>query len=185
MTPTVALNSGGGATGRFGADTTYSGGSTDSTGAAIDTSEALSPAPQAVYQSRRYGTFSYTITGLTPGAAYRVRLHFADYLKTGPGQRRFTVAINGTPVLTNFDIIVAAGAPKPGVAGTTALTTTMGYDPDGNTLAQTVQTRDPSGNVQTFIAFGYDASGNPMSISDPVALADPSSVGYQRFATNH
>jgi YD repeat-containing protein len=61
----------------------------------------------------------------------------------------------------------------------------MGYDPDGNTLAQTVQTRDPSGNVQTFIAFGYDASGNPMSISDPVALADPSSVGYQRFATNH
>jgi len=112
VTPTVALNSGGGATGRFGADTTYSGGSMDSTGTAIDTSGVSSPAPQAVYQSRRYGaSFGYAIPGLTPGAAYRVRLHVADYLKTGPGQRLFNVAINGTPVLTTFDI-VAAGAPK-------------------------------------------------------------------------
>jgi hypothetical protein len=36
-------------------------------------------------------------------------LHFAEIYWTGSGQRVFNVAINGTTVLTNYDIYVAAG----------------------------------------------------------------------------
>ncbi len=53
--------------------------------------------------------FTYTIPNLTPGSAYKVRLHFAELAFGFPGQRIFNVAINGTTVLTNFDIFVAAG----------------------------------------------------------------------------
>jgi hypothetical protein len=68
------------------------------------------PAPQAVYQSNRYGTFSYAIPSLTAGKTYTVRLHFAETYWTAAGQRTFNVSINGQQVLTNFDIIGTAGA---------------------------------------------------------------------------
>jgi hypothetical protein len=44
----------------------------------INTSSVADPAPQAVYDTERYGNFTYTVPGLTPGAAYTVRLHFAE-----------------------------------------------------------------------------------------------------------
>ncbi len=47
---------------------------------------------------------------MTAGLAHKVRLHFAETYWTSVGQRRFNVFINGTQVLTNFDIIAAAGA---------------------------------------------------------------------------
>jgi beta-glucanase (GH16 family) len=107
----LAVNSGGNASGQFIADTNFSGG-TQATpiGAPIDTSGVNSPAPQAVYQTERYGNFTYTLSGMTPGASYKVRLHFAETYWTAVGQRRFNVFINSTQVLTNFDIIAAAGA---------------------------------------------------------------------------
>jgi len=43
------------------------------------------PAPQAVYQTVRYGNFTYTIPNLTPGGTYRVRLHFAELFGNNPG----------------------------------------------------------------------------------------------------
>ncbi len=50
---------------------------------------------------------------------------------------------------------------------TYATTTTSQDDPDGNTLAQTVQTRDPSGNVQTFTnSATFDAADNQTSATD-------------------
>jgi hypothetical protein len=67
------------------------------------------PVPQAVYQTERYGNFTYTFSGLTPGASYTVRLHFAEFYWTAVGQRVFNVSINGTQVLTNFDIIAVTG----------------------------------------------------------------------------
>jgi hypothetical protein len=39
-----------------------------------------------------------------------VRLHFAETYWTAAGLRIFNVAINGTQVLTDFDIFAAAGA---------------------------------------------------------------------------
>ena len=87
-----------------------SGGSTASFGAGIDLSGVTDPAPQAVYQTERYGTFTYTIPGLNPSGLYTVRLHFAEDYWDSAGQRIFDVAINGTKVLSNFDIFAATGA---------------------------------------------------------------------------
>jgi hypothetical protein len=39
-----------------------------------------------------------------------VRLHFAELYFSAAGDRVFNVAINGTTVLTNFDIVKTAGA---------------------------------------------------------------------------
>jgi len=120
-TPTpsaIRINSGGGGVGSFVADTGYSGGSTASIGSAVDTSHVTNPGPQAVYQSERYGNFTYTVSGLTPGASYIVRLHFAEtYWGTqtqgGIGSRVFNVAITdgqgARQVLTNYDIYKDAG----------------------------------------------------------------------------
>src|SRR5262249_30080894 len=75
-TQVLALDAGGGAAGSFAADADFSGGATRSTTDTIDTSGAANPAPAAVYQSQRFGNFTYTLPNLTAGAAYTVRLHF-------------------------------------------------------------------------------------------------------------
>lgn len=106
-----AVNSGGSAAGQFVADANVSGGTIGGASTAlIDTTGLTAPAPQAVYQAERYGNFTYTFTGLISGASYKVRLHSAETYWTAVGQRRFNVTINGTQVLTNFDIIATAGA---------------------------------------------------------------------------
>ncbi|MDQ2827636.1 MAG: malectin domain-containing carbohydrate-binding protein [Chloroflexota bacterium] len=77
----------------------------------VDTSGAVNPAPPQVYQTFRYdfGGFSYVVPNLTPGAAYTVRLHFADRDHNDVGGRLMNVSINGTQALTNFDVTAAAG----------------------------------------------------------------------------
>ncbi|GCE08936.1 malectin domain-containing carbohydrate-binding protein [Dictyobacter aurantiacus] len=105
----VAINTGGGAAGNFVADTDGSGGTTVSTTNTVDTSSVPNPAPQSVYQSERYGNFTYTIPNLTANSPYTVRLHFAEVYFTSAGQRSFNVTINGNQVLSNFDIFAAAG----------------------------------------------------------------------------
>src|SRR5260370_96266 len=106
----VQINSGGPAVAPFAADEDFAGGATSGPSHAIDTSGVTSPAPQAVYQSNRYGNFSYVVPGLTAGANYTVRLHFAEEYWTTAGSRTFNVTINGKQVLTNFDILATAGA---------------------------------------------------------------------------
>jgi hypothetical protein len=86
---------------------------TDSVPAAIDMSGVAfqSPAPAAIYQGERYGSsFTYALPNLTPAKLYTVRLHFAETFYTSTGGREFNVLINGKQVLTNFDIVDAAGA---------------------------------------------------------------------------
>jgi predicted alpha-1,2-mannosidase len=76
--------------------------------AAIDTS-APNAAPAAVYQNECYGKdFAYTFP-VPAGGRYLVRLHFAEIFDKDPGNRRENIAINGQPVLTNFEILAAAG----------------------------------------------------------------------------
>lgn len=107
----LAVNSGGSAAGQFGADANVVGGTIGATvSTIIDTAGLVAPAPQVVYQAERYGNFTYTFTGLISGVTYKVRLHSAETYWTAVGQRRFNVTINGTQVLTNFDIIAVAGA---------------------------------------------------------------------------
>jgi hypothetical protein len=107
----ISINAGGGASGVFVADTGFSGGSTVSTAAAINV--ALIPAPvpaQAVYQTGRSGISTYTVGGFTAGSSHQVQLHFAEIVFTAAQQRAFNIVINGTTVLSNFDIIANAGA---------------------------------------------------------------------------
>ena len=105
----VQINAGGGAIRPFSADTDFSGGSAYATSAAISTAGVTNPAPAAVYQSERYGNFSYVLPNLTPGGSYSLRLHFAEIYWNSAGQRVFNVTVNGNPVLSNFDIFAAAG----------------------------------------------------------------------------
>ena len=67
-------------------------------------------APAAVYQTERFGASTYTFPSLTASATYTVRLHFAELFQTASGKRVFNVQINGTTVLSNFDIFATAGA---------------------------------------------------------------------------
>jgi hypothetical protein len=102
----------------FVVDEGFSGGSTIDHANTINTSNVTNPAPEAVYQTARIGattasgvgaTFTYTILGLTAGSSHTVRLHFAETYFTTAGSRVFNVSINGTQVLTNFDIFAASG----------------------------------------------------------------------------
>lgn len=109
--PVIAISAGGGGQGAFVADTDFNGGTpnTNATNNTIDTSAVQNPAPQAVYQAERWGDFTYTIPNLTADATYTVRLHFAEFYFQHSGQRQFNVKIQGKQVLSNFDIIKAAG----------------------------------------------------------------------------
>ncbi|HXL72605.1 MAG TPA: cellulase family glycosylhydrolase, partial [bacterium] len=69
---------------------------------------ANSGAQQALYQSERYATpLEYKFT--VPNGSYLVTLKNAELYWTAPGQRVFSVAINGTTVLSNFDIFAQVG----------------------------------------------------------------------------
>jgi fibronectin type 3 domain-containing protein len=110
QTPVVQINAGAGAVSPFVADEYYSAGTDFTSTATITTSGQTNPAPAAVYQSVRWNSsFNYTIPGLTAGAAYVVRLHFVELSFTASGQRVFNVAINGTSVLSSFDIFAKVG----------------------------------------------------------------------------
>ncbi|WP_199439754.1 malectin domain-containing carbohydrate-binding protein [Umezawaea beigongshangensis] len=71
------------------------------------------PIPAEIWHTSRFTDSSYTVTGLTGGTTYEVRLYFMDWYFQRTGKRVFSVVINGVEVLTNFDItgtVVALGA---------------------------------------------------------------------------
>ena len=86
-----------------------SGGTMRTVTSSITISGVTDPAPMAVYRSERYGNSTYTFPNLTAGASYLVRLHFAELYWTSTGRRRFNVVINGSTVLSNYDIYAATG----------------------------------------------------------------------------
>jgi beta-galactosidase len=109
---TSGVSNSGGGDNPFVADEDYTGGTTYAitNTITIPTSLTSIAAPAAIYQSARQGATTYTIPGLTAGASYTVRLHFAELYFAAAGNREFNVAINGNTVLTNFDIYATAGA---------------------------------------------------------------------------
>ncbi len=109
-TPVYRINCGStSAAAPFAVDQYASGGTQRTVTNAITVSGVTDPAPTAVYQSERYGNSTYTFPGLTAGSSHTVRLHFAELYQTATGKRVFHVDINGTRVLTSFDIYAAAG----------------------------------------------------------------------------
>jgi fibronectin type 3 domain-containing protein len=110
VSPVLQINAGGPAVTPFVADKDFTGGSTIHHANTIDLSGVTNPAPMAVYQTARVGNFTYTLPGFTAGASHTVRLHFAETYFSTAGSRKFNVTINGTQVLSAFDIFAAAGA---------------------------------------------------------------------------
>jgi hypothetical protein len=110
----VSIDAGGsGDGGAFAADEYYSGGLTASNASGSNGDIGFSrtvthPIPQADWNTYRYLANTYTVPDLVPGGSYQVRLYFLDWYFTQVGQRVFNVAINGTTVLPNFDIVQAA-----------------------------------------------------------------------------
>ena len=107
-TPVFLTNSGGpaytGSSNTWSADSDFTGGNT-----AFVTAPILGTADPALYQTCRWGSFSYQIP--VPNGSYTVTLKFAEIYFAAAGSRLFNVSINGTPVLTNFDIVAQAGGP--------------------------------------------------------------------------
>ena len=98
------------------ADSFYNTGTTLSTTAAI-----ASTTDDVLYQSQRIDgaaapELKYTLA--VANGTYTVKLLFAEIVSTAAGQRLFNVHINGTQVLTNFDIFAAAGAANKAVIKT-------------------------------------------------------------------
>ena len=84
------------------ADTMFNGGSIGATTATIS-----GTADGALFQTERWGDFSYNIP-VTNGN-YSVTLKFAELYLTAPGQRVFSVAINGQTVISNLDLYATVG----------------------------------------------------------------------------
>ncbi|HEX5322700.1 MAG TPA: protease pro-enzyme activation domain-containing protein [Capsulimonadaceae bacterium] len=115
-TRVLAINVGGPATGAFAADSGYSGGTVGVSHQTVSTTGVANAAPMAVYQTQRFGNFSYRLAGLTAGGQYTVRLHFAEtYFGPGmpggggTGSRKFNVSVNGAQAISNLDVYSAAG----------------------------------------------------------------------------
>lgn len=102
----MAINAGGTATTydgvNYGTDKYFTGGTSNSTADAISGTTA-----QALYQTERYGTFSYEIP-VTPGT-YSMTLHFAEIYQTAAGSRSFNVMVEGQPEMSNVDLFSVAG----------------------------------------------------------------------------
>jgi hypothetical protein len=113
----VAINAGGAATGSFVADQYFSGGSTYTNTATIDMSQIpTNPPPAAIFNTERYGAMTYTIPNLTAGKSYTVTLYFAETFLSAAGQRLFNVSVNGTTVLSNFDLYASGGGANRAIA---------------------------------------------------------------------
>ncbi len=66
-----------------------------------------------VYETERYSMSSYKFT--VPNGKYTVRLHFAETFEgiEGPGQRVFSVSVQGREVLKDLDLFKTVGFLKP------------------------------------------------------------------------
>ncbi|MGO8670381.1 MAG: malectin domain-containing carbohydrate-binding protein, partial [Capsulimonadaceae bacterium] len=77
----------------------------------VNTTLLTSPIPPiGVVQEDREGTFTYTITGRTANSVHSVTMYFVEQYFGAAGDRVFSVACNGTTVITNLDVYKTAGA---------------------------------------------------------------------------
>jgi poly(3-hydroxybutyrate) depolymerase len=115
----VAINAGGPRDGGFWADQFYAGGGTYGTRERIDISQMGSDSPPAsVFNTERYGAMTYTIPDRS--GPQLVTLYFVESYVSGPGQRLFDVIVNGTTVLSKFDIYASAGGSNRAISRTYA-----------------------------------------------------------------
>ncbi|XYH94921.1 glycoside hydrolase family 11 protein [Sorangium sp. So ce1128] len=61
-----------------------------------------------LYQTERYGSFSYEVP-VTANGSYTVKLHFAEIVQNSAGSRSFSVAVEGNTVISNLDLYAEVG----------------------------------------------------------------------------
>ena len=103
----IRIHAGGGAYkdslgNQWSADTLFIGGGLFSVSAPVKGT----PDP-ALYQSERYGTFSYRIP--LRNGIYTLRLHFAELWYKNPAERVFNVNAEGKPIVSTLDLFKNAG----------------------------------------------------------------------------
>ncbi len=110
----IRINAGGGSyqdnqNNSWNADKAYSiGGFGYENGQTYSTSHTISgTSAQALYKSERWGMTAYRFD--VPNGLYQVILHFAEIYCTQVNQRKMSVSIEGTTVLSNLDIYREAG----------------------------------------------------------------------------
>lgn len=86
----------------YAADSKYTGGTVGTTTSAISNTT-----DDRVYQSERYGSFSYNIP--VANGNYQVTLKFAENYWTAAGKRVFSVKVNGQTAISNLDLYAKAG----------------------------------------------------------------------------
>ncbi|MGB0135305.1 malectin domain-containing carbohydrate-binding protein [Dokdonella sp.] len=86
----------------FVADSAFEGGSTQ-----VSSHVIANTADDTLYNSWRWGNFSYRIP--VANGRYEIDLHFAETYNAAVGQRRFAVALQGVPILQEFDIAAESG----------------------------------------------------------------------------
>jgi hypothetical protein len=183
----VSINAGGSATGSFTADQYFSGGSTYTNTATIDTSQVGS-VPAAVFQSERYGAMTYTIPNRS--GAQTVTLYFAETYLTAAGQRSFNVSVNGAAALSNFDIFASAGGANRAIARSFNTTANS----SGQVVIQfTAVTENPKingitvagGNANTFtLTVTKAGTGSGTVSSNPSGINSCSSTCTASFPAN-
>lgn len=85
-------------------DRNYSGGSSYQT-------ENVGTDTPDLYRSERFHTGPFEYRFEVPAGEYTVRLKFSEIYFSHTGQRSFVVLLNGSKVLSNFDIAAPAGGP--------------------------------------------------------------------------
>jgi hypothetical protein len=126
---------------------------------AIDTSAAHA-APAEVYQNEFYGKNITSTFPVPAGGTYLVRLHFAEIADNTVGYRREDVSINGQQVLTNFDILAAAGGFKKAVVRDFS---DIKPDAQGNIIihiTSTPDSPDQNAKISGIEILGSGSSGN-------------------------
>lgn len=131
----------------FAADADFSGGTTAATGDAISGTE-----DDALYQSERYGSFSYDVP--VSSGTYDLDLHFAETYWTSDGARVFDVIVNGSTVRSSLDVHSRVGHDA------ALVETVTGVSPsDGTITVEFVPTVD-NATVSAISVTAADGSGS-------------------------
>lgn len=102
----MAINAGGGTTTYNGIN--YQADRYSTGGTANTTSDPIAgTTDDALFQSERYGSFSYDVPVTT--GTYSIKMQFAEIYQTSAGLRTFSVAIEGKTEMANIDLYTLAG----------------------------------------------------------------------------
>jgi YVTN family beta-propeller protein len=63
----------------------------------------------ALYQTEAWSKTTLQYQYNVPNGSFTVKLHFAEFYLTNPGQRTFNIVVNGTTYYSSFDILSAVG----------------------------------------------------------------------------